>query len=176
MADTDAPNCGNKGRPATNHFIDWYKCTSIKLPHAMARTTSSVWRLLRRVTGLVDRWFVEVAPSLIALNTTDEALLRFVPANGGISTVSEAYGGINVFYAIGDAAKTNLLQLGFMTATLIVARSGRGGAANALQLTPAGYERLGMTPPRRSRGAQSEYLIQSLHKLLPGSNIEVTLG
>ena len=116
---------------------------------------------------------------MIALNTTEEALLRFVATNGGIATVSEAYDGIGlVHYAPGDAAKTKVLQLGFLTATPVVARSGRGGRAIALQLTAEGYDRLGITPPRRSRGggAQSEYLVQNLHKLLPGSGIEVTLG
>ena len=118
-------------------------------------------------------------PNVIALNANEEALLRFVATNGGIATVSEAYDGIGLqHYAAGDAAKTKLLRLGLMTATPIVARGGRGGRALALQLTSAGYERLGSTPPRRSRGggAQSEYLIQKLHKLLPGSSIEVTLG
>ena len=117
-------------------------------------------------------------PSVIALNATVEALLRFIPANGGIATVSEAYDNLGIHYSAGDAAKTTALQLGLLSATPIIARSGRGGRAVALQLTPAGYERLGITAPRRSRGggAQSEYLIQNLHKLLAGSSIEVTLG
>jgi len=117
-------------------------------------------------------------PGVIALNATEEALLRFVADNGGISTVTEAYDGAGLHYSIGDTAKQKLLRLGLITATPIVACSGRGGSAIALQLTTAGYDRIVTTPPRRSRGggAQSEYLIQNLHKYLPGSSIEVTLG
>jgi hypothetical protein len=39
MADTDCPNCGNKGRLATNHSLDWYKCTTCREQYEVSHTT-----------------------------------------------------------------------------------------------------------------------------------------
>ncbi len=117
-------------------------------------------------------------PGVIALNYSERALLRFVATNGGIATVKEAYDGAGLHESIGDAAKQKLLRLGMITATPIIAGSGKGKGSLAIELTTDGYKRISMTPPRRTRGggSQSEYLIQKLHRLLPGSQIEVTLG
>ena len=114
----------------------------------------------------------------IALNNSERALLRFVATNGGITTVKEAYDGAGLHPSIGDAAKQKLFRLGLITATPIIAGSGKGKGALAIELTTEAYARIKMRPPRRSRGggSQSEYLIQKLHRLLPGSQIEVTLG
>jgi hypothetical protein len=118
----------------------------------------------------------EQPASVIALNATEEALLRHL-ANATITTVSEAYDAIGAHAAIGDKAKTKLRQLGMITASPSTVHGRRGGRAIVLQLTNAGYERIGTKPARRSRGggAQSEFNIQRLHQLLPGSSIEVDL-
>jgi hypothetical protein len=67
----------------------------------------------------------------LALNNAERALLRFVATNGGITTVQEAYDGAGLHSSIGDAAKQKLLQLGMITATPIIAGSGKGTRAKA---------------------------------------------
>ena len=38
MADTDCPNCGNNGRLATNHSLDWYRCTKCRETYEVEHT------------------------------------------------------------------------------------------------------------------------------------------
>ena len=38
MADTDCPNCGNNGRLATNHSLDWYRCTECRETYEVEHT------------------------------------------------------------------------------------------------------------------------------------------
>ena len=42
MADTDCPNCGNNGRLATNHSLDWYRCTKCRETYEVEHTTCAV--------------------------------------------------------------------------------------------------------------------------------------
>jgi hypothetical protein len=110
-------------------------------------------------------------------NALTRDLLTCIAQRGGIATVTEAYNGVGCHYSTGDAAKSTGLATKMLTATPIIVRQGSGGRAIGLRITPEGYEWLGITPPRRSRGAgaQSEYLIQRLHELLPDSSIETSL-
>lgn len=118
----------------------------------------------------------EEANEDIALNTTDEALLRHI-ATVTITTVSEAYDAIGAHSGVADDAKQRLLQLGYLTATKIKVHDRRGGTAVGLEVTPEGYARADIKPSRRSRGgkAQAEFIIQRLSKLL-GAHLEVNLG
>lgn len=113
----------------------------------------------------------------VALHIVDEQLLRYVVGRV-ITMTSTAYDAIGVQSSVGDKAKTRLLQLGLLTASRITVHDGQSGKASALQATNDGITRSGITSPRRSRGAsaQGEWIIQELHRLLPGSNIEVDLG
>jgi hypothetical protein len=118
------------------------------------------------------------APSGVALNAAELALLQALYARAGIELTTRTYTLAGLTHEVGDAARRKLLTLGFITATPITPSGGKGKSGKALQLTALAYERLGLKPHRRSRGggAQSEYLIQRLHELLHGSEIEVPLG
>jgi hypothetical protein len=112
----------------------------------------------------------------IALNKTELAILHHL-AKVVIDTVTNTYEATNTHYSQGDAAKKKLTQLGYASASPVIVREGRGGRAIALRISTTGYQRLGITPPRRPRatGPQGLYLVQKLSESLPGSSIELNL-
>ncbi len=107
-------------------------------------------------------------------NATAQRLLDYI-VQEGITTVKAAYDALDLPAEIGNRAKKLLLTNALITATPIVAHSGRGGTATALEATTEGRDRATTKPPKGTRGgdsAQHRYLITTLAKHLPNSRIE----
>jgi len=121
---------------------------------------------------------VPAEPSGVALSAEELSLLQALYTRNGIELTTPAYELAGLHYAVGDACRQKLLKLDFITATRITPSSGKGKSGKALSISALGYERLGLKPPRRTRGAgpQSEYLCQRLHELIPDSHLELALG
>ena len=114
----------------------------------------------------------------VALSVAEESLMRTV-ARETIMTVMNAYDAANLSRQVGDRASKKTEALGYLTRTPITVHERTGGTAVALQLTNAGYERLGTKPahgPRGGSSAQHTYLVMNIAKCLPGSTVETTLG
>jgi hypothetical protein len=78
----------------------------------------------------------------------------------------------------GDRVKTLLTNVGFLESFKVRTGAGRGKTGSALRLTTAGWEWLGRTPPKGTRGGDStqhEFVVQHLSRLIHRSCIE-TLG
>jgi hypothetical protein len=122
-----------------------------------------------------------VAPALVlpvALSTAEQALLNAV-ADLVISTSVVAYRAAGLTLAAGERAAKHANELGFLNREPIIAHQGRGGSAIALLLSTAGLSRLDAKQPhglRAGSGAQHQYLVFALAKLIPDARIEATLG
>lgn len=114
----------------------------------------------------------------VRLSVAEEALLR-ATERLVIPMATEAYTEAKLSLQVGDRAAKQNESLGFLTRNPILARPGRGGNATALQLTTAGYDRIGAKPPHGTRGgssAQHDFLIHRLARAIPGAMVEKTLG
>lgn len=92
---------------------------------------------------------------------------------------TEAYAAAGLSLQAGDRAAKHLESIDLLARNPVVARNGRGGKAIALQLTNAGYERLGKKPPHGLRGGSSPqhtYIVTNLARQIPGAHIEQRLG
>jgi hypothetical protein len=113
-------------------------------------------------------------PPVLALNTREEAFLRYA-CERGVILVTEAYDHLSLRPTQGDRVKTNLLALGLLTQEPpIRCRSGRGSTATPLRPTPTAYARLHLTPPKLGRGGgpQHQYLLRELQDHL-GARVEI---
>jgi Helicase HerA, central domain len=113
----------------------------------------------------------------IALNDAQEGLLR--SAVQRIAPTTAHYAALDLHPEEGTRAKKTLVALGLAVEERIVVRSGRGGTALALVLTPSGITRSGLTPPRGTRGGDSvqhRFLVSELAALVPKSTVEALVG
>lgn len=113
----------------------------------------------------------------VALSKGEAALLGVVC--DGVTPSTPAYARAGLSLAEGDEAAKRLKQKGFILSERIFIRSGRGGHAMGLAATPTGYARAGRQRQTKTRGGDSvqhQYLIQELHRALPGSTVEAMVG
>ena len=103
-------------------------------------------------------------------------LLRYVGENGVVTT-AKTFDDCGVHRDRGSEIKNEAIALGYLVAEKIVVHGGRGGTAHGMALTSLGYRRIGMEPPRRTKGGglQSEYLCQQFLRLIPRSRLEPAL-
>ncbi|MGK2855968.1 MAG: helicase HerA domain-containing protein [Thermoanaerobaculia bacterium] len=112
-----------------------------------------------------------IASNKLALNTSDEALLRSI-AKHHVALTTECEGHPQVI----ARSKKRLLTLGLINEESITVRSGRGGQGKALGLTRDGYDWLGITPGGAGRGGlQHQFLVTRLARAIAQSAIEYTV-
>lgn len=114
---------------------------------------------------------------VMALNKHEDALLSVVC--DGITPSTPAYKRAGLSLADGDGAAKRLEQKGLIQRKRIVIHAGRGGHGIGLAATPSGYTRAGKERPVKTRGGDSvqhQYLVQELHRALPGSTVEGMVG
>jgi hypothetical protein len=115
---------------------------------------------------------------VIALNRHEKSLLTAV-AEAGVSASTPAYKKAGLSLAFGDTAARMLTQKGLILRERIVLKSGRGGHGVGLVATPTGLSRVNRERLIRTRGGDSvqhQYLVQELHRALPGSTVEGMVG
>lgn len=114
----------------------------------------------------------EIPYNTIALNTSEETLLRFIGEHRVVLTTE-----CDLHPQLLIRAKKKLLTLGLITEEKITARAGRGGQANALGLTAAGAAWLRLTPGGAGGGGlQHQYLVRKLIERITGAQREVSLN
>lgn len=118
------------------------------------------------------------ATPMIALNSREEALLNVV-ADAGVTASTPAYTTAGLCLADGDRAARQLTEKGLIHRERITLHAGRGGHGIGLVATRSGLDRAGKERAVKTRGGDSvqhQYLIQELHRLLPGSTVEGMVG
>jgi hypothetical protein len=112
-----------------------------------------------------------IASNKLALNTSDEALLRSI-ADHHVALTTECKGHPQAV----ARSKKRLLTLGLINEETITARAGRGGQGKALGLTRDGYDWLGITPGGAGRGGlQHQFLVTRLARAISHCAIEYTV-
>ncbi|MDQ6891128.1 MAG: DUF853 family protein [Acidobacteriota bacterium] len=130
--------------------------------------------LARRVATLNET--LPKAQPPLALTRDQQALLHSACAR--LAPATTHYEALKLHPQAGTRAKDHLLTLGLLTQEHVVIRAGRGGTATLLVPTTFGYERTGKRPKgtRGGDSVQHRYLVQELHRHLPGSTIEAQVG
>lgn len=116
-------------------------------------------------------------PRVMALNRHENALLSVVC--DAITPSTPAYERAGLSLADGDGAAKRLEQKGLIQRERIVLHLGRGGHGMGLAATTSGYARASKERSVKTRGGDSvqhAYLIQELHRALPGSTVEAIVG
>jgi hypothetical protein len=126
-----------------------------------------------------EQWAKEPTeqPRVMALNKHEGALLAVVC--DAVTPCTPAYAKAGLSLADGDGAAKLLEQKGLILRERIVLHAGRGGHGMGLAATTTGYARAGKERPVKTRGGDSvqhQFLVQELHRFLPGSTVEGMVG
>lgn len=126
-----------------------------------------------RVAPVVEK--AKVPPNArVALNKHATALLRDVGENPYTLT-TPSFRRCNLRLSEGERAKTTVTNLGFLQSHRVRTGAGRGKTGSALRLTPAGWEWLGRTPAKGTRGGDSvqhAFLVHELARRIARSTVE----
>lgn len=110
----------------------------------------------------------------IALSRHATALMHDL-AKHPFTLTTPSFRRCNLRLSEGERAKTTTMNLGFLESHRVRTGAGRGKTGSALRLTPAGWQWLGRTPAKGTRGGDSvqhAFLIHELARRIPRSTIE----
>jgi len=113
----------------------------------------------------------------VLLNENEQKLLEAICQ--GLTPVSQVYKNIKMHPQTAQNAKKKLITLGFATEESIIIKPGRGAKAKILFPTEKAFQKLGIKPPKGSRGgdsAQHKFLVRSIAELIPKSQVEMAIA